>query len=160
MLLEGIFAAATTPFYPDGSLYLRKLEHNMERYSRTPVAGITVLGSTAKQCCSMTQRRAKTLRTAALAAAPEKVLLAGVGQGSAMRRSAWRSLRLQPAYDAALVRTPHYYAPQMSPLAMLTYYRTVADHSPIRWCCTASPVHALRPAGRSDRCAPPSTPTS
>ena len=32
MLLEGIFPAITTPFYPDGRLYLRKLEHNVERY--------------------------------------------------------------------------------------------------------------------------------
>jgi dihydrodipicolinate synthase/N-acetylneuraminate lyase len=34
-------------------------------------------------------------------------------------------------YDAVLVRTPNYYAPQMTPLAMLTYFRTVADHSPL-----------------------------
>jgi dihydrodipicolinate synthase/N-acetylneuraminate lyase len=45
MLLEGIFPAITTPFYLDGSVYLRKLEHNVERYSRSPVAGIVVLGS-------------------------------------------------------------------------------------------------------------------
>ena len=35
MLLEGIFAAVTTCFYPDGRPYWRKLEANMERYSRT-----------------------------------------------------------------------------------------------------------------------------
>jgi dihydrodipicolinate synthase/N-acetylneuraminate lyase len=34
-------------------------------------------------------------------------------------------------YDAVLVRTPNYYTPQMSPLAMLTYFRTVADNSPL-----------------------------
>jgi len=36
----------TTPFYPDGSVYFKKLESNVERYSRTPVTGIVVLGST------------------------------------------------------------------------------------------------------------------
>src|SRR5690348_10512271 len=40
MLLEGICPAATTPFYPDGRLYLKKLEHNVQRYSRTLVSGI------------------------------------------------------------------------------------------------------------------------
>ena len=131
MLLEGIFAAATTPFYPDGSLYLRKLEHNMERYSRTPVAGITVLGSTGEAVLLDDAEAREALRTAALAAAPEKVLLAGVGQGSAIATIRMAEFAAAAGYDAALVRTPHYYAPQMSPLAMLTYYRTVADHSPI-----------------------------
>ncbi|MGA7312566.1 MAG: dihydrodipicolinate synthase family protein, partial [Silvibacterium sp.] len=46
MLLEGIFPAVTTPFYPDGRLYRKKLEHNVEHYSRTPVAGLVLLGST------------------------------------------------------------------------------------------------------------------
>ena len=131
MLLEGIFAAATTPFYPDGSLYLRKLEHNMERYSRTPVAGIAVLGSTGEAVLLDDAEAREALRTAALAAAPEKVLLAGVGQGSAIATIRMAEFAATAGYDAALVRTPHYYAPQMSPLAMLTYYRTVADHSPI-----------------------------
>src|SRR6185312_2787220 len=34
-------------------------------------------------------------------------------------------------YDAALVRTPHFYRPQMQPANLLTFYRTVADRSPI-----------------------------
>ena len=47
MLLHGISPPITTPFYPDGQVYYKKLEHNVERFSRTPVAGIVVLGSTA-----------------------------------------------------------------------------------------------------------------
>ena len=46
MLLAGIFPALTTPFYSDGRLYLKKLEHNVDRYSRTPIAGMAILGST------------------------------------------------------------------------------------------------------------------
>src|SRR5271163_4025599 len=46
MLLSGIFPALTTPFYPDGEVYYKKIESNVERYSRTPVAGMVVLGST------------------------------------------------------------------------------------------------------------------
>ena len=43
MLLEGLQLPLTTPFYPDGSLNLRKLEHNVDRYSKTPAAGLAVL---------------------------------------------------------------------------------------------------------------------
>ena len=46
MLLHGIFPPITTPFYPDGNVYFKKLESNVERYSRTPCAGIVALGST------------------------------------------------------------------------------------------------------------------
>jgi dihydrodipicolinate synthase/N-acetylneuraminate lyase len=34
-------------------------------------------------------------------------------------------------YDVALVRTPHFYRPQMKPEALLAFYRTVADRSPL-----------------------------
>jgi dihydrodipicolinate synthase/N-acetylneuraminate lyase len=131
MLLEGVFCAATTPFYSDGSLYLRKLEHNVDRYSRTPVAGIVVLGSTGESVLLDDAETRETLRIAAAAAAPEKVLLAGIGQGSALATIRLSEFAAEAGYDAALVRTPNYYAPQMSPLAMLTYFRTVADQSPL-----------------------------
>jgi dihydrodipicolinate synthase/N-acetylneuraminate lyase len=131
MLLEGVFCAATTPFYSDGSLYLRKLEHNVDRYSRTPVAGIVVLGSTGESVLLDDAETRETLRIAAAAAAPEKVLLAGIGRGSALATIRLSEFAAEAGYDAALVRTPNYYAPQMSPLAMLTYFRTVADQSPL-----------------------------
>jgi dihydrodipicolinate synthase/N-acetylneuraminate lyase len=131
MLLEGIFSAITTPYYPDGRLYLRKLEHNVERYSRTPVSGLVVLGSTGEAILLDDAEAREVLKTAALAAAAEKVLLAGVGQGSALATLRMAEFAAEQHYDAVLVRTPNYYTPQMSPLAMLTYFRTVADNSPL-----------------------------
>ena len=56
MLLQGIFPPITTPFYPDGNVYYKKLEHNVDRYSRTPVAGIVVLGSTGEALMLSTRR--------------------------------------------------------------------------------------------------------
>ena len=47
MLLDGLFLPLTTPFYPDGTLYARKMEHNVRRYSLTPAAGMCVLGGAA-----------------------------------------------------------------------------------------------------------------
>ena len=131
MLLEGIFSAITTPYYPDGRLYLRKLEHNVDRYSRTPVAGMVVLGSTGEAVMLDDAETREVLKTAAAVAAPEKVLLAGIGHGSALATLRLAEFAAEQQYDAVLIRTPHYYGPQMSPLAMLTYYRTVADSSPL-----------------------------
>lgn len=135
MLLEGIFPPITTPFYPDGRLYLRKLEHNVALYSRTQLAGMVVLGSTGEAIMLGTDEQQETLTTAMAAASPEKVMIAGVGQ-----ESVWQTLRMAETaaslgYDALLVRTPHFYRRQLhrseGQLEMLTYYRTVADHSPL-----------------------------
>ena len=45
MLIEGVFAAVTTPFYPDERVYFRKIEANIARYSRSLLAGMVVLGN-------------------------------------------------------------------------------------------------------------------
>ena len=57
MLLHGIFPPVTTPFYPDGNVYYKKVESNVDRYSRTPVSGIVVLGSTGESIMLSDQER-------------------------------------------------------------------------------------------------------
>ena len=131
MLLAGIFPALTTPFYPDGRVYLKKLEHNVDRYSRTPIAGLAVLGSTGEVVMLSEEEQREILRVAIEVASPEKVLLAGVGQESAIRTVEAAEFAAKLNFDVALVRTPHYYRPQMKPENLLAYYRFVADRSPI-----------------------------
>jgi len=131
MLLSGIFPALTTPFYPDGRLYLKKLEHNVDRYSRTPIAGMAVLGSTGEVVMLSEEEQREVLRIAVEVAAPEKVMLAGVGHESAIKTLEAAEYAAKLNYDVALVRTPHYYRPQMKPENLLAYYRYVGDHSPL-----------------------------
>jgi len=131
MLLEGIFPAVTTPFYPDGRLYIRKLEHNIDRYSRTPVSGLVLLGSTGEAVMLSDEESRTVLRVARESAAPEKVLLAGVARESLVETLRLAEFAAEQQYDAVLVRTPHYYGPNMGPTEMLTYYRALADRSPL-----------------------------
>src|SRR5437763_9604213 len=109
MLLSGIFPAATTPFYPDGSVYYRKLEHNLDRYSKAPLAGIVVQGSTGEAILLSDQERRDVLKAARAAVTPDKVLIAGVGHESARETTALAEYAASLGYDAAMVRTPHYY---------------------------------------------------
>ncbi len=131
MLLHGIFPPITTPFYPDGNVYFKKLESNVERYSRTPIAGMIVLGSTGEAIMLSDQERRDVLKTARAAAAPHKVLIAGTGSESAIETLRLTEHAAELGYDAALVRTPHYYKKQMQPANILAFYRTVADRSPL-----------------------------
>jgi dihydrodipicolinate synthase/N-acetylneuraminate lyase len=129
MLLSGIFPPITTPFNPDGEIYYKKIEANVERYSRTPVAGMVVLGSTGEAILLSDQERRDVLKTALAAAAPHKVMIAGTGIESAHETLRLTEYAAELGYDAAMVRTPHYYKKQMWPANLLAFYRTVADRS-------------------------------
>ncbi|MBZ5600205.1 MAG: dihydrodipicolinate synthase family protein [Acidobacteriia bacterium] len=131
MLLHGIFSPITTPFYPEGNVYFKKLEANVERYSKTPVAGIVVLGSTGEAILLSDLERRDVLQSAREAAAPHKVLIAGTGVESADGTLQLTEFAAKAGYDVAMVRTPHYYKKQMQPANMLAFYRFVADRSPL-----------------------------
>jgi 4-hydroxy-2-oxoglutarate aldolase len=131
MLLHGIFPPITTPFYPDGRVYLKKLEANVERYSKTPVAGIAVLGSTGEAIMLSDDERRQVLKTARESCAPHKVLIAGTGAESSLETLHLTDYAADLGYDAALIRTPFFYRSQMQPANLLAFYRTVADRSPL-----------------------------
>jgi dihydrodipicolinate synthase/N-acetylneuraminate lyase len=131
MLLQGIFPPVTTPFYPEGNIYHKKLESNVERYSKTPVAGIVALGSTGEAILLSDEERREVLKTTRDAAANHKVLIAGTGIESASETLRLTEYAASIGYDIAMVRTPHYYKGQMKPANMLAFYRFVADRSPL-----------------------------
>jgi dihydrodipicolinate synthase/N-acetylneuraminate lyase len=131
MLIEGVFAATTTPFYSDERIYFRKLEANMARYSRSLLAGMIVLGSTGEAVMLDDAESREVLRVAAEATAAEKVLVAGVGRESVGATVALAEAAAEFRYDAVLVRPPSYYAGQLTSVAVLNYFRSVADRSPL-----------------------------
>jgi 4-hydroxy-2-oxoglutarate aldolase len=131
MLIEGVFAAVTTPFYPDERVYFRKLEGNIARYSRSLLAGMVVLGSTGEAPALNDDETRQVLRTAAEAASAEKVLIAGVNRESLRSVIELAEFAAKCQYDAVLVRTPTYYSTQMTPEVVKNYFSAVADRSPL-----------------------------
>ena len=103
----------------------------MDRYSLTPMSGMVLLGSTGEAVMLSDEESREALRVARQATAPEKVLLAGVGRESVIETLRLADYAAELAYDAVLVRTPHYYRKQMRNREMLTYYQAVADRSPL-----------------------------
>ncbi len=131
MLLEGIFAPVTTPFYPDERIYFRKIEANMARYSRSLLAGMVVLGSTGEAVALNDEETRDVLRASVEATAADKVLIAGVGRESVHATVELAEFAATLNYDAVLVRPPSYYAGQISQSAILHYFRSIADRSPL-----------------------------
>jgi 4-hydroxy-2-oxoglutarate aldolase len=142
MLLDGIHVPLTTPFYPDGRLNLRKLEHNVDRYSRTPVAGMIVLGVNGEPNTLNDAETREALEVAVAIAADEKVMLAGVardGVSSALEIAATASAL---SYDGIVLRLP----PSLlggGVRETLTYFQAIADGSPLPILLTSAPGREL-----------------
>lgn len=129
MLLEGVFAAIPTPFQPDGRPHWHHMERSVERYCRSPLVGLVVLGSTGEAVMLNDEETREALRVARDAAADDRILIAGVGHESLIETLKRIEYAASLDYDLALIRTPHFYRAQMRTAELLNYYRMVADAS-------------------------------
>jgi 4-hydroxy-2-oxoglutarate aldolase len=145
VLLEGLHIPLTTPFQADGRVALPKLAANVARYSKTPAAGLIVLGPSGEPTLLSDDETRDVLRTAAEGAAPEKVLIAGIARDSVRSVLALADFAAQLHYDAILVGDPglrvtNIALPRNRRLMRLAFFQTIADCSPL-------PVVLLRPPG-------------
>jgi 4-hydroxy-2-oxoglutarate aldolase len=129
MLLEGLQLPLTTPFYPDGRLNLRKLEHNVQRYSKTPVAGMVALSESGEPSMLSDEETRQALRCVVEAAVAEKVLVAGVGRDSVLETLRLAENAAELGYDAVLVKVPSVLQAGAGGVrkSLLTYFQAVAD---------------------------------
>jgi 4-hydroxy-2-oxoglutarate aldolase len=139
MLLEGLHIPITTPFHPDGRLNLSKLAANVARYSKTPAAGLIALGPSGEPTLVSDDETRAILGAVAEAAAPEKLLIAGISRDSVSSTLDLANLAARLGYDAILVGKPGVLAsfgidrpqPETRVHEVLTYFQTLADRSPI-----------------------------
>src|SRR5450631_670845 len=126
--LHGIFPPIATPFDHNGDLYKIKVQHNVEKWNRTGLAGYVVCGSTGESVYLTTEEKLQLWDWVAEYAASEKILVAGTGVESVRETVALTNRAAEIGYKAALVMTPHYYKNLIaSPEAQKLYFRSVAD---------------------------------
>ncbi len=134
MLLDGVHIPLTTPFYPDGEVYYRKLEHNVRRYSLTPGQGLVVLGPAGESEALTTDEKRAVLRTVADTAAAEKVLTAVISEAGVLPAVALANYAAELHYDAVLLQAPFAADPfwwrdeEPSP-ELLVWFQAMADRS-------------------------------
>ncbi|MFZ0819903.1 MAG: dihydrodipicolinate synthase family protein [Candidatus Acidiferrales bacterium] len=130
--LRGIFAPITTPFAADGeTLALNRLKQNLAVYDKTRLAGYAVCGSTGEAILLTWNETDRLFAAVAENNSAGKLLIAGTGVESTSETILRTKRAAQLGYNAALVRTPHYYKPAMTHAALVDYFRRVADASPI-----------------------------
>jgi len=124
MLLEGLFLPLTTPFYGDGRVYLRKLEHNAERYSRTQAAGLALLTANGEAERLNDAERREVLTVAAAATADTVMLLADISHAAVRESLRLAEAAAAAAYDVVLMKVP-----VGAPAEQRLYLQAVADGS-------------------------------
>lgn len=132
-VLAGVLPPVVTPFSPDAgeTLDLDGFRANLRAWNRTGLSGYLVLGSNGETVYLTEREKEEVLAAAREAAAPEKILMAGTGCESTRATVELTRLAAKHGADCALVLTPAYYKSQMTPAALETHYRRVADAAPI-----------------------------
>jgi len=130
MKLQGIFPALATPFDHNGEIYKTKVLHNVDKLNRIALSGYTVCGSTGETPLLSSAERLELMELVKQAAAPGKILIAGVGAESVHETVAIAKRAAEIGFDAALALGPFYYKTQMHrPETQALYFRSVADRS-------------------------------
>ena len=131
MKLHGIFPPLTTPFDASDSVALDRLRDNVVRYNRTRLAGYVVVGSTGESVLLSFAEIERVWATVREASAADKILIAGTGVESTTETIARTNRAAELGYQAALVKTPHYYKPQISDALLAEHFLRVADAAKI-----------------------------
>jgi 4-hydroxy-2-oxoglutarate aldolase len=126
--LQGILPPIATPFDHRGDLYKAKVQHNVEKWNRTGLTGYVVCGSTGESVYLTTEEKLQLWEWVAEYAASDKILVCGTGMESVRETVALTNAAAERGYQAAMVRTPHYYKNLVHKMdAQILYFRAVAD---------------------------------
>lgn len=118
MKLQGIFIPVAIPFDYRGEVYKIKLQHNIEKWNRTSIAGFVVSG--AESIYLSAAEKIEVWEWAAQSAAPDKLLLADTGMPGVHETLELTGRAASLGYKAALIRS-------MDPI----YIRATADRATI-----------------------------
>ena len=127
----GIYTPLATPFAADGSLDAGALARNVEKYLRSPLTGLVVLGSNGEAPQLEEDEADLAIKTVRDAMPKDRPLLAGTGRESTAATIAATERAARLGVDAVLVRTPSFYKGQMTTDAFVKHYTQVADRSPV-----------------------------
>jgi 4-hydroxy-2-oxoglutarate aldolase len=119
-----------TPFDSEGNLYKSKVKHNVEKWNQAALSGYVVCGSTGESVYLTTEEKIHLWEWVAEYAAPGRLLIAGTGMESVRETVALTNRAASTGYQAALVRTPHFYKNMLNRGdAQALYFRAVADQA-------------------------------
>jgi 4-hydroxy-2-oxoglutarate aldolase len=128
--LSGVFTPNMTSFLNEEVTYDRIAE-NIKRYNQTKLKGYMPLGSNGEFRSLTDDESIKIIDVYQKYISPEKTLIAGVMRESAKATIEFIKKIKDKGVDFATILLPHYFVNYMTEEALIKYYSTIADQSPI-----------------------------
>jgi 4-hydroxy-2-oxoglutarate aldolase len=128
---SGIYTPIVTPFDSNGEIDERGLVTNVERYLKSPLTGLVVLGSNGEAAQLEDDEADRAIAIVREHVPKGRPLLVGTGRESTRATIAASRRAATIGADAVMARTPSFYKPQMTSDAFVRHYTEVADGSPV-----------------------------
>jgi 4-hydroxy-2-oxoglutarate aldolase len=124
--LSGILAPIATPFV-DGEVAYDQLKSNIQKYSKTALAGFFALGSNGESMFLTESEKLKVLEVVLREKADHQVAMAGAGYESTRQTISFSNQVAEMGADFVSILTPSYFKKRLTDEAMIGYYTEVAD---------------------------------
>ena len=130
--LRGVFAPLATVFgSASGDVNPAAMAANVTRLMRTKLAGVLALGSNGETPMLDDDESDRVVAGVRVVVPRDRTFLVGAGKESTRGTIQAARRFAQLGADAVLVRPPFYYKAQMTPDALSSHFRAVADASPV-----------------------------
>lgn len=141
--LNGVFVPIITPFESNTeNVEFNYLIENIRKLNSTKVSGYMPLGSNGEFKSISDDEALSTIKVIRENMSSDKILLAGTGRESSKSTIEFTKKAADLGIDAAFVLTPHYFANKMDDSALIKFYYTVADQSPVSLMIYSAPGFA------------------
>jgi 4-hydroxy-2-oxoglutarate aldolase len=127
----GIYTPIVTPFTAEGEVDDRAIAHNVDRYLKSPLTGLVVLGSNGEAAQLEDEEADRVIAIVRERMPRERPMLVGTGRESTRATIAACKRAAALGADAVMARTPSFYKPQMTSDAFVRHYTDVGDSSPV-----------------------------
>ena len=131
MTFNGIYTPIITPFDESGVIDYGKMKHNLEKWGKTDLDGIVVLGSNGEFVYLTEAEKLEVIQFAVNNFTKAKKIIAGVSCESTAETIETAKKAAALGVDAVLVLPPHYYRGAMKDEILYGYFTDVADSSPV-----------------------------
>lgn len=127
----GIYTPIVTPFKTNEEIDYDKMKHNLERWKKTDLDGIVVLGSNGEFVYLSTEEKLELVEFVTKYIDGDKKVIVGTGCEATRETIQLTQKVAELGADAALVLPPHYYKSGMKEEVLYQHYMDVAEESPI-----------------------------
>jgi 4-hydroxy-2-oxoglutarate aldolase len=130
-MFAGIYTPIVTPFNEMEEIDYLKMAHNLDRWGKTDLDGIVVLGTNGEFAYLSTEEKIQLIKFAANNFNPGKKIIAGTGCETTRDTIALCIEAAEAGAHAVLVLPPHYYKGSMNEEVLYSHYIETADNSPV-----------------------------